>query len=117
MKVRIFLTFLVILGLLGSCAHIDPHPMDMTGAIRSAKTKADHNVLARHYEAAAKAMRAKAQDQKSSLSEYQAHGYYYGRQTEDLEEHARALIRVYEEAAEANMRMAESHRQMAEKAR
>lgn len=117
MKARTFFSILAILGLLASCAHIDPHPMDMTGAIQSAKTKADHNALARHYETAARAMQAKAREQKRSVAEYQKHGYYYGRQTEDLKEHALALVRVYEEAAEANMSMAQSHRQMANEAR
>jgi hypothetical protein len=117
MKARIFLAILAILGLLASCAHMDPHPMDMTGAIQSAKTKADHTALARHYESAARAMQAKAREHKRSFEEYRRHGYYYGRQTEDLKEHAQALARVYEEAAEANLSMAESHRQMAEQAR
>ncbi|SFN36183.1 hypothetical protein [Nitrosospira briensis] len=117
MKARIFFAILAVLGLLASCAHIDPHPMDMTSAIQSAKTEADHNALARHYQTAARAMQAKAREQKRAVAEYQKHGYYYGRQTEDLKEHAQALVRVYEEAAEANMSIAESHRQMAEQAR
>jgi hypothetical protein len=116
MKPRIFFTILVALAL-SSCAHIDPHPMDMSGAVRNARTKADHDALARHYEAAADAMRAKAQEQKNGLAEYREHGYYYGRQTEDLEEHSKALVRVYEEAAEANMNMAKAHREMAEEVR
>lgn len=116
MNFRTFLALLATLGFLASCAHIDPHPMDMTSAIRNAKTEADHLALARHYEAAAAAMRAQAQEQKTRLSEYQAHGYFYGRKTEELKEHTQALIHVYEEAAEANMSMAKSHRLMAEEA-
>ena len=116
MKPRVFFIILAALAL-SACAHIDPHPMDMSSAVRSAKTKADHNALARHYEAAADAMRAHAQEQKNSLAEYREHGYYYGRQTEDLKEHTKALVRVYEEAAEANMRMAKAHREMAEEVR
>ncbi|SOD41660.1 hypothetical protein [Nitrosovibrio sp. Nv4] len=117
MKSRAFFAILVMLGILSSCAHIDPHPMDMTSAIREAKTKEDHNALARHYEAAANAMQAKASEQKRCLAEYQKHGYYYGRQTIDVKEHAQALVHVYEEAAEANMSMAKSHRRMAEEMR
>lgn len=115
MRSRVFFAILVALAL-SACAHIDPHPMDMSSAVRSAKTKADHNALAKHYEAAAEAMRAQAQEQKNSLAEYREHGYYYGRQTEDLKEHTKALVRVYEEAAEANMSMAKIHREMAEEA-
>lgn len=117
MKFHIFIPVLAVLGLLPACAHIDPHPMDMTNAIRSAKTGEDHNELARHYESAAEAMQAKADEQKRCLVEYRKHGYYYGRKTIDVKEHAQALVRVYEEAAEENRRMAESHRQMAEEAR
>jgi len=89
----------------------------MASAIRSAKTGEGHNALARHYEVAADDMRAKAQEQKNWLTEYRKHSSYYGRTTEDLKGHAEALIRVYEEAAEANMSMANSHRLMAEEAR
>jgi hypothetical protein len=116
MKSRVFFTILGALAL-SACAHIDPHPMDMSGLVHSATTKADHNALARHYEAAAEAMRAQVQEQKNGLAEYREHGYYYGRQTEDLKEHTEALVRVYEEAAEANMNMAKAHREMAEEAK
>jgi hypothetical protein len=105
---------ILALGGLASCAHIDPHPMDMTSAVGSARTRDDHYALARHYEAAAQAMQAKAQEQKRYLAEYQRHGYYYGRKTIDMKEHAQALVHVYEDAAEANMNLAESHREMAE---
>lgn len=109
-----FLAILAVLGLLASCAHLDPHPMDMSKAIRDAKTKADHNALAKHYEDAAKRMQEKAQIQKNKLAEYEVHSYYYGRVTTDLQEHTEALIRLYEEAAQANTKLAEAQRQMAE---
>jgi len=114
MKMRIALAVIAVLGLLASCAHIEPHPMDMTSAIRSAKSSADYEALARHYEDAAKTMQAKADQQKRMLAEYQEHGYYYGRQTEDLIEHSQALVRVYQEAADANMNMAHYHHRLAE---
>ena len=117
MNSKNFFAILAVLGLLASCAHIDPHPMDMTSAIRSATTKADHNALAQHYEKVAERMQAKAQEQKNQLAEYKTHGYYYGRQTEDLQEHTEALARLYQQAADANMSIAKSHRQMAEDAK
>ncbi|MBA4141852.1 MAG: hypothetical protein H0X43_02370 [Nitrosospira sp.] len=117
MKSRTVLAVLATLGLLASCAQIDPHPMDMTRAEQAAKTSADHNALANHYEAAARALQAKAKAEKRELAEYERHAPYYGRMTEDLKEHSTALIRVYEEAAEKNMSMAKSHRRMAEQAR
>ncbi len=117
LKMKTFFSALAVLGLLASCAHLDPHPMDMTNAIRNAKTSADHNALAKHYEDVAKRMQAKAQTQKNLLAEYETHGYYYGRQTEDLKEHTAALARLYQEAADANMDMAKSHRRMADQAK
>jgi len=117
MKSRIALAIITTLVLLASCAHIEPHPMDMTSPIRNAKTSADHEALARHYEDAAKSMQAKADQQKKMLAEYQAHGYYYGRQTEDLIEHSQALVRMYEEAAEENNNLAHYHHRLAEDAK
>lgn len=116
MKLKSFFVSLVVLGLLASCAHLDPHPMDMSAAVRNAKTKADHMALAKHYEDTAQRMQAKAEAQKTKLQEYEVHGYYYGRVTEDLQEHTEALIRLYEEAADANMKMARGQRQLAEQA-
>ncbi|KIO48134.1 hypothetical protein [Nitrosospira sp. NpAV] len=117
MKLKSVFATLVVLGSLASCAHLDPHPMDMSSAIRNAKTKADHNALAKHYEDAAKKMQEKAQIQKNRLAEYEGHSYYYGRVTEDLKEHTKALARLYEEAAEANRKLAEAQRQMADQAK
>lgn len=116
MKSKSLIATLFVLGLLVSCAHTDPHSMDMSSAIRNAKTRADHNALAKHYEDTAKRMQAKAQAQKNMMEEYTQHGYYYGRQTEDLQEHTKALVRVYEEAAEANRNMAKFHHRLAEDA-
>lgn len=114
MQTRTFIAVFAVLGLLASCAQLDPyHSMDMSQTVRSAKTSADHEALAKHYEDTAKSMQAKAQQQKKMLEEYEAHGYHYGREAEDLKAHTHALIRFYEQAEEANMNMAASHRKMA----
>ena len=114
MQTRTLVAVLAILGLLASCAQLDPyHPMDMTQAVQSAKTSADHEALAKHYEDTAKRMQAKVQEQKKMLEQYEAESYHYGRQADDLKAHTQALIRFYEQAAEANMNMAASHRKMA----
>ncbi|SFH50154.1 hypothetical protein SAMN05216299_11724 [Nitrosospira sp. Nsp14] len=117
MKSRTVLAVLAALGLLVSCAHKDPHPMDMTRPQQAAKTSADHIALATHYEETAKSLQAKADAEKRELAEYVLHAAYYGRQTEDLKEHSRALIRDYEDAAEKNMEIAKAHRRMAEQAK
>jgi hypothetical protein len=117
MKTRTLLVILVTFGLLASCVQMKPHPMDMTSIIRNAKTSADHEALAKHYEDAAKEMRLKVEEHKKTLEEYEAHPYYYGKRAQDLKAHCRSLISSYEQASEANMSMAKVHRQMAEETR
>ncbi len=117
MQTRTFVAVLAVLGLLASCAQLDPHPMDMSQAVRNAKTSADHEALAKHYEDTAQRMQEKMQKQKKMLEQYEAESYHYGRQAEDLKAHTGALIRFYEQAAEANRNMAASHRKMATEAK
>ena len=95
-----------------SCT-INPHPMDMTQAVQSAKTPSDHQVLAKHYEDAAKEMQAMAEEHKQLLAKYEANKTLYGKQYQSLVSHCQGLVRIYEQAAPDNMSMAESHRQMA----
>jgi hypothetical protein len=76
MNSRALFAILALLGLLSSCVQMDPNPMDMTNAIRNAKTSADHEALARHYEATAEQMRLKARKHKKKLEEYEMHPYY-----------------------------------------
>ena len=116
MKTRIFFAALAMLGSVSSCAQLDPHPMDMTNAIQGAKTSRDHDALARHYEAAAEAARLKVKEHKKELQEYETHPYY-GKRAQDLKAHCHRLISSYEQAVEANMAMAEIHREMAAETR
>lgn len=113
MKTAKFFAVLAVLSWLASCAPLNPHPMSMTQAVRNAKTPADHNALARHYEDVAKEMQAKADEHKKLLEEYESQSYHYGKQAQDLQAHCRGLIRYYEQAARANMSMAEIHRRVA----
>ncbi len=114
MQTRAFVAALTALGLLASCAQLNPyHPMDMTQAVQSAKTSADHEALAKHYEDTAKRMQAKVQESKKMLEQYETMSSHYGREAEDLKAHSQALISFYERAVEENMKMAESHRKMA----
>lgn len=118
MQIKIFFAAFAVLGLLASCAQMERyHPMDMTQAVQSAKTRADHEALARHYEDMAQTMQEKMQKHKKLLEQYEAESYHYGREAEDLKAHSHALIRFYEQAAEANMNMAASHRKMAAEAK
>lgn len=116
---NIIKTLLVIslsFGLLAGCAETNPHPMDMTSAIQSAKNKADHLALAEHYEQTAKDAEAKVEEHKAILAQYQKHSYLYGKQAQTLKNHCEALINSYQKIATANAEMAKMHRSMADSA-
>jgi hypothetical protein len=112
MKAKLLITLFLGLGLLAACAEKNPHPMDMDLAVQNAVSEADHEALAKHYEAAAQDMQGKAEQYKKLLAQYESKSYLYGRQAEDLKAHCQRLIDVYEKAAETNMKMAKMHRQM-----
>ena len=56
MKTKLLISLFLTIGLLAACAEMNPHPMDMSQAVQNAKSKADHEALAEHYEEAAKEM-------------------------------------------------------------
>lgn len=112
MKTKLLTTLALVAGLLVACSEMNPHPMDMSQAVQSATTKADHEALAKHYEEAAKDLQLKVEEHKKLLSQYQSKSYVYGKQAESLISHCRALINAYEKAAEANLSIAAMHRQM-----
>lgn len=112
MKTKLLIAMLFTLGLLMGCSEMNPHPMDMSQAVQSATSKADHEALAKHYEAAAKELQLKADEHKKLLSQYRATSYLYGKQAQAIENHCEVLINAYEKAADANLNMAKLHRQM-----
>lgn len=112
MRIATRLALMGIFGLLMSCT-IDPHRMDMTRAVQDAKTATDHDALARHYDDAAKQMQSKADEHQKLLAEYQSKKALYGKHAQDLINHCRGLIRIYEQAAAENRAMAKSHREVA----
>ena len=116
MKTIMSLAALALSGLWASCT-INPHPMDMTQAVQTAKTRSDHEALAKHYEDAAKEMQEKADDHKKMLGQYETNKALYGKQASSLISHCQGLVRIYEQAAAENRSMAESHRQMAAEAK
>lgn len=117
MKTSKIFAALAITGLLTACAQTDPHPMDMTQMVQNAKTSADHEALAKHYDDVAKEMQAKVDEHKKMLAQYQAESYLYGRQAQTVKNHCEYLIITYENAVKANKDMAVSHRQMAAEAK
>jgi hypothetical protein len=110
------LAALALLGLLGACT-INPHPMDMTQAVQTAKTASEHEALAGHYEDAAKEMRAKVDEHKKLLAYYEARKDLIRKQAQDLINHCQGLIRIYEQAANENLSMAKSHHELAAEAK
>jgi hypothetical protein len=112
LKAKLLIALLLALGLATACSEMVSHPMDMTQAVENAKSKADHEALARHYEEAARDMQLKADEHKKLLSQYEAKGYLYGKQALDLQAHCRRLINAYEKAAEENLEMARLHQQL-----
>lgn len=82
------------LSLLASCT-MNPHPMDMTQAVQSAKTRSDHDDLAKHYEAAAKEMQVKVEEHKKLLVRYEANRNYYRRSDLYVINHCQNLVRIY----------------------
>ena len=87
--------------------------MDMTQAVQNAKTRSDHEVLAKHYEDAAKEMQTKAEEHKRMLVQYEARKTLYGKQAQPLISHCEGLIRIYAQAVKENIGMAQSHRELA----
>jgi hypothetical protein len=113
-----FFTLLFLVGLLGACAPMSKNVVKEGVAspvtVQNAATPSDHYALAKHFEDAAREMRAKAEEQKALLQQYE-HGNLYGWQSHSLKSNALALIRKYEQAAQSKMKESISHRQMAQK--
>lgn len=105
------------LGLLAACAQITPHEAiqnaNIRKAVQNARTRSDHDALTNHFVGAARQMQIKAEQQKKLLEHYEEKSYLYGRRAQDLKSHTWALARKYEETAEAHVKEAAVHRQMA----
>ena len=113
MKTKMRVLILIIFGLLVSGVQMSAYSMDMGQAVHAAKTRADHETLAKYYDDAAKEMQSKLQDHQKMYQQYQAESQYYGRQGLDMESMCLGMIRTYEQAVKENMDMAASHRKMA----
>ncbi len=114
MKTNALIILILSLGLLTACAEMNPHPMDMSQAVLNAESKTDHEALAKHYEEAADEMQVKVDEHKKLLNQYESKAYLYGRQAEDFKAHCQRLVTSYENAVDANRKMAEMHRVLAQ---
>jgi len=103
-------------ALLASCAQtssLERKNANSHVASEDAKTYADHDRLARQYENTAKQLLVKAEEQKKLLQHYEEKSYLYGRQAQDNQSHASALLNKYQHAAEDTMKQAAFHHKMA----
>ncbi len=98
---------------LNACSARNPHSMDMTKAVQSASTNADHLALAQHYQEAAAEAQAKVAEHQQLLEQYRQKSYMYGKDIYNFEEHCEALMRIYQQAADANLKLAAMHRKLA----
>lgn len=114
MKTKLLITLFLLFGLVAACAERSPHPMDMSQALQNAKTKADHESLAQHYEEAAAEMQGKVEEHKNLLSQYERKPWVLGKQATGFGVHCQNLIQIYSQAAEENLEMARMHREMAQ---
>ncbi|PTR05405.1 hypothetical protein C8R32_12212 [Nitrosospira sp. Nsp5] len=112
---RLFIA-IVTTGLLVSCAPMTSHEAiqntNMRTAAKNAKTRSDHDAIAKHFEDAARDMQAKISEQKKLLEQYESERLY-GWQSHNLKSQTSALIRKYEQTVQSNMKQATSHRHMA----
>lgn len=118
MKKMIFLMIVLMLGFLAGCAQMNPIGGVQGNEFYSAKMRAidsnNHDALAKHYEDTANEMKAKLQEQKKLLEEYEGHSNSYGRRGQDLQSHITAKIRQYEKSIKENLKEAAIHRKMAQ---
>ena len=115
MQTKLFLATLIILSFLASGASMAAESANISDAEAKAKSHFDHIKLAVYYENQANAMKAKAEEERELIKEYEAHSEYYGREGQLFRSHHEALLREYTKAAERNSEMAASHRNMSKK--
>ena len=118
MKINKIISTFSLLGFMAAMslpvqAVVEVENFDIEAASHNAATRSDHEAVAKYYEDAAVEMQAKAQEQKHLLEQYEDKSYLYGREAQDLQAHTHALARKYEKEAQANIKEAALHRQMA----
>lgn len=104
---------LTTLILLTSCAYQPYQAMEMSVAIHNAKTKADHEALAKHYEQMAHEMNPLVEEHKKRLTEYQVFYPTVDEQYSQYVDHCTRLIKIYSQAEQENLELAKLHHQMA----
>lgn len=104
MKSKLLIILLLAQSLLSACNTLDRHGVDTELGVQ-------HEALAKHFEAEADEIQAKIDEHKQFLSHFESKRYVYGRHADDLKAHSQEVIRIYEQAAIENRKMAESVRE------
>ena len=82
--------------------------------MQNPKTAADYEAVASHYEEDAKIFKAKEEEHKKILSQYEREPWLFGKQAVGFGVHCKNLIQIYSRAAEENLEMAKMYKQRAE---
>jgi len=102
---------------IGCSATQTVHTQDIKTLSSTAKTAADHEALASHYEAEAKLFEEKVAAHEQLLEHFKGEPWLFGRQGADYENHCNKLIQIYRQAADENLEMAKMHRELAGEAK
>jgi len=91
-------------------------PFNLEQALTGAKTPADHEAIASHYDRESATAKAKADEHRRLAETYRTLSVSPRGQVPSMEQHCRDLAQHYERAAAENATLATAHRQMAREA-
>ncbi len=106
---------LLSLALVGCASGPTPASPDFLQRIEAARTRGDHEALARHYDEQVGKARASAESHRRMGRTYQGN-LSLGRSEANIAAHCDAIVRNQESIAAAYEAMASGHRQMAKQA-
>ncbi len=105
-----------------ACASTELHPghsTEIKALMQNAKTAADHEALAAHFEEEAQIYKSKAADHMKLLNQYEREPWMFGKQAAGLNyiEHCKLLIQLENQTAQEDLEMAKIHRAIADEMR
>ena len=91
---------------------------DIVQQLKSAKTAADHEAIAKHYEAQAAEAKKNAELHREMASTYTSGGTSIGKgTTTNFPQHCQNLVKAYDDEASHYTAMAQAHREIAKSAK
>ncbi|SEK62540.1 hypothetical protein [Nitrosovibrio tenuis] len=115
-----FVAAISMLGLLAACSEngaIEAKKDDASVSVQNIRSFVDHDGLARRYENRARKLLEIAAEHEKRLQYYEDKSYLYGRQGQDSQAHAIALVQRYKLAAEKATESAFHHRMVSQLAK